>query len=324
MDKFDRVFQLHTVLSTHRTAVSMQMLIERLECNKSTVHRIIAMMRDRLGAPIEFDKENGGYRYGNSAAGGAFQLPGLWFNAEELQALRVLQNLLSSLGPGLLEQHLAPLQKRLDELTRHQRLNLAQAAQRIRTPGIAARPAGQAFQSVAAATLQRHELVFHYHSRGKDQRTERRVAPQRIVHYREGWYLDAWDEDAQALRSFAIDRISNPITQSVICRDIAEADLDSHYATGYGIFGGKPDKQAVLRFTAERARWVADEQWHPQQQGLFLPDGRYELKIPYGDPRELAMDILRHGSHVEVKAPDTLRTEIASALEQTLRQYADR
>jgi hypothetical protein len=31
----------------------------------------------------------------------------------------------------------------------------------------------------------------------------------------------------------------------------------------------------------------ADEQWHPQQAGRFLEDGRYELKVPYSDPREL-------------------------------------
>lgn len=323
MDKFDRVFQLHTVFSTHHTAVPMPQLTERLECDKSTVHRIIAMMRDRLGAPIEFDKEQGGYRYSKSTDGRAFELPGLWFNAEELQALRVLQNLLNSLGPGLLEQHLAPLQKRLDELTRHQRLNLTQAAQRIRTPGIAARPMGEAFQAVAAATLQRRALKFQYHSRGKNQRTDRHVAPQRIVHYREGWYLDAWDEDAQALRSFAIDRISDPITQSVTCRDITETELDAHYASSYGIFGGTPNQQAMLCFTAERARWVADEQWHPKQQASWLPDGRYQLCIPYGDPRELIMDILRHGAHVEVVEPRELRADVARQLIEAAARYSE-
>ena len=59
----------------------------------------------------------------------------------------------------------------------------------------------------------------------------------------------------------------------------------------------------MLRFTPKRARWVADEHWHPQQQGRFLEDGRYELRIPYADPRELVMDILRHGADVEVVSP---------------------
>ena len=78
----------------------------------------------------------------------------------------------------------------------------------------------------------------------------------------------------------------------------------------------------MLRFTAERARWVADERWHPQQVGQFLTDGRYELRFPYRDPRELVMDILRHGREVEVVSPDALRAEVKSALEAALAQYA--
>ena len=80
--------------------------------------------------------------------------------------------------------------------------------------------------------------------------------------------------------------------------DMPEEQLDEHYASAYGIFGGKADKVAVLVFTAERARWVADERWHPQQEGRWLEDGRYELRIPYREARELVMDVLRHGAGV--------------------------
>jgi proteasome accessory factor C len=71
---------------------------------------------------------------------------------------------------------------------------------------------------------------------------------------------------------------------------------------------------AVLRFTAERARWVANEEWHPEQRGEFLPDGRYQLSLPYADPRELIMDILKYGPDVEVVAPDSLRAAVAERL----------
>lgn len=56
----------------------------------------------------------------------------------------------------------------------------------------------------------------------------------------------------------------------------------------------------MLRFAAERARRIADERWHPRETGSFLDDGRYELQVPYADPRELIMDILKFGAGVEV------------------------
>ena len=105
------------------------------------------------------------------------------------------------------------------------------------------------------------------------------------------------------------------------CRDIPEKQLDAHYASSYGIFAGEPEHTAVLRFTPERARWVADEHWHPQQQSQWLEDGSYELRIPYYDPRELVMDVLKHGAEVEVLEPVELRRDVAGYLRQAAAKY---
>jgi proteasome accessory factor C len=78
---------------------------------------------------------------------------------------------------------------------------------------------------------------------------------------------------------------------------------------------------AVLRFTKERARWVAEEVWHPQQEGKRLEDGRYELRIPYRDSRELVMDILRHGPDVVVMEPASLIEEVKRQLKEALERY---
>jgi len=196
-----------------------------------------------------------------------------------------MQRLLKDVGGGLLTEHLGPLSKRLDELTRHRRLSLGEAASRLRFPAIASRSAGPAFQTVASATLQRKQLWIEYHARGSDERSERTVSPQRVTHYRESWYLDAWDDGKAALRCFAIDRILRATQLEQKAVDVADVELDAHYASAYGIFGGQADKIAVLRFTRERARWVADEVWHPEQQGKQLEDGSYELRIPYRDSR---------------------------------------
>lgn len=321
MDKFDRIFQLHIILAARKTPIALEDLTARLECSKSTLYRAIGVLKDRLHAPVEFDAEVGGFRYAAAQGANAFELPGLWFTAPELQALALMQRLLKDVGGGLLSEHLGPLSKRLDELTHHRRLNLGEAASRLRFPAIASRPAGPAFQTVASATLQRKKLWIEYHARGSDERSERTVSPQRITHYRESWYLDLWDEGKAALRSFAIDRILKAVPLDEKARDIAEAELDAHYASSYGIFGGQADKLAVLRFTKERARWVAEEVWHPQQQGKRLEDGSYELKIPYRDSRELVMDILRHGADVVVMEPEVLVEEVKGRLKGALERY---
>jgi predicted DNA-binding transcriptional regulator YafY len=320
MDKFDRIFHLHAMLNGRRTAIAVEDLLARLECSRPTLYRAINTLKDQLGAPIIFDGNAGGYRYA-PADGSTYELPGLWFTPAELHALAVFQRLLKDIGGGLLEEHIGPISRRLEDLVRHRKLNLSEAAGRLRFPAIAARPGGLAFEIVASATLQRRKLWLEYHARGTDERSERTVSPQRLIHYRESWYLDVWDETRNGLRTFSVDRIIRPTIIEQRAVDLPEAELDEYYASAYGIFGGKADRTAVLRFSKERARWVANERWHPQQQGAFLPDGSYELRVPYRDSRELVMDVLRHAAEVEVLEPQALRDEVAGALRAALQKY---
>ena len=322
MDKFDRIFQLHSILANRRTPIDVDSLMARLECSRATLYRIVQSMKDSLNAPIEFDSDRGGFIYKRAAGEESYELPGLWFSPAELQSLAVMQRIVRDLGGGLLAEQMSAITKHLNQLVKHRRLNLGEAAARIRFPGVASRIAGEAFQIAASATLQRRKLWFEYHSRGSNRQSERTVSPQRLTHYREVWYLDAWDEESNELRTFSLDRLRRAKVLEDTALDLPDADLDNHYASAYGIFGGKADKVAVLRFSAERARWVADEKWHPEQQGKNLPDGRYELRIPYRDARELVMDIMRHGAHVEVIEPAALREEVRQQLETAARQYS--
>lgn len=322
LDKFDRVFEIHRILAGRRTPISRFDLMDRLGgCSEPTVYRLIRFMRDELGAPIEWDEAIGGYCYRPHGTDGPYELPGLWFSAGELQALLAFDHLFANLGPGLLAEHLAPLRQRVTRLLAHRRLGLSEAAHRIRILGMAARPPGPAFEPLASATLQRRRVRLTYHGRDRNHTTERVVSPQRLVHYRDNWFLDAWCHLRNSLRTFSVDRVRRTDELMEPARPIPDADLDAHFASSYGIFSGKANKTAVLRFSPERARWVADERWHPEQAGQFVTDGRYELRIPYRDPRELLMDILRHGAHVEVIGPAALREAVVDGLEKALAQY---
>jgi len=323
MDKYDRIFQLHRALAGRRTPVSAEDLLARLECSRATLYRIIAFLRDRLGAPIEHDADRLGFIYAPTADGRPYELPGLWFSAAELQALVAFRQLLENLDGGLLADHLRPAAQRIEQLLRHGRLRLDEAPRRIRLLGGVGRVPGVAFNAVAAAVLQRQRLRFAYRGRTRDTSTQRDVSPQRLAHYRDNWYLDAFDHDRKALRTFAVDRIGSPEPTGEATRDLPDRELDEHYASAFGIFAGKANKEALLRFSAERARWVADERWHPQQTGQYLTDGRYELRVPYRDPRELVMEILRHGAEVEVVGPDSLREQVASTLAAALGRYRE-
>jgi predicted DNA-binding transcriptional regulator YafY len=302
--------------------IPREQLRRRLEISPATLKRDIAFLRERLNVPLIFDRDGGGYRIDPPAqpTGTQYELPGLWLSAEEIHALLTMQHVLANLDTGgLLGPHIEPLIKRLTGLLGAGNPREAdvgeQIARRIRVQTVGARRVHLPhFQAVGSALLRRKRLVIDYHARGRDQRSEREVSPQRLIHYRDNWYLDAWCHLRRSLRSFSVDAIANVRALNKPAIDVPEGELDDVLGAGYGIFAGRDVQWATLRFSAERSRWVAAETWHPQQRGQFDQDGQWVLELPYADPRELVMDILRHVPEVEVLGPQELRKEVSEKL----------
>jgi predicted DNA-binding transcriptional regulator YafY len=324
MDKLNRILELNKILANRRTPISSAALQERLECSRATLNRIFQIMRDYLNAPITYDRQRNGYHYDRNG-GQHFELPGLWLNASELHALLLIQNLMVNIQPGLLDQTLAPIRERIDQILRHKHTGHPDIDKRIRILPIAGRSVElEKFQQLAGALLDRQQVRILYHGRARDETTEREISPQRIIYYRSNWYLDAWCHTNKGLRSFSLDRLHVVIVYpEKPAQEISEEILQEHYADAYGIFAGKADKTAILRFSTGAAKWVADEQWHPAQAGTVLKSGEYELHIPYHNPTELIMDILKYGPDVEVMQPVSLRKQVAERLKQATGKYTN-
>jgi predicted DNA-binding transcriptional regulator YafY len=322
MDRTERFYKIDQLLGERRV-VPFAVLAEKLGVSRATIKRDLEYLRNRLNAPIVWDRDQGGYRFAEAERGaGKYELPGLWFNASEIHALLTMQQLLLNLDAGgLLGPHIQPLLARLGGLLGADDAR-EEIAKRIRIIGVAGRRmALDHFSAIGSALLSRKRLRLQYYVRSRDELTHREVSPQRLVHYRENWYLDAWCHERRELRSFSVDAVRSAEMLDVAARDVPEKTLDSVLGAGYGIFSGRKVEWAKLRFTAERARWVTSEQWHPSQRGKLLPDGRYVLEIPYSDHRELVMDILKFGKDVEVLGPKALKEHVVRALKGTLERY---
>ncbi len=322
MDRYERIIAMHRVLQAARRPVTVARLIDELGCSRATVYRDLAFLRDGLMAPLTGDGE-AGFSY-DKLESERFELPGLWLNSEELHALLAAQQLLSRSSGGMLSSALAPLQQRVEKLLDAHSGGKTWPVERVRVlPHRLRNMDEHAFRLVASSVLERRRIAFDYRARSTDEKTRRTASPQRLTHYRDNWYLDAWDENRKALRSFSIDRVTAARMLDGKADDVPDADLNAHLAGSYGIFSGAPKAWATILFSAKAARWVADEHWHSQQQGRFLPDGRYELKVPYSVPRELLMDVLHYGSDAEIVEPRALRDQARTLLQLALGNYQD-
>ncbi|PRD68109.1 transcriptional regulator [Malikia spinosa] len=321
MDRTERFYKIDNLLQANKVVPIAQMLRE-LEISKATFKRDIEYMRDRLHAPIEWDRERGGYRYASTPETGRQALPGLWFNASEAYALLMMQSLLSDMQPGLLRAHIEPLKARLRAVIETGHHTAVDVENRVRLLKVATRTVSDKhFEVVAAALLARERLEIEYYGRARDQSTMREVSPQLLVHYKSNWYLVAWCHLREDVRSFSIDAIKHGKPSAKRAKEIPIAALDEFIGKGYGIFSGENVRWAKLRFSAVQARWVSREQWHPKQRTYPSDDGSLVIEVPFTDVRELSMDILRHGRHVEVLEPPDLRESVRQELTLALASY---
>jgi predicted DNA-binding transcriptional regulator YafY len=323
MDRLERFYKIDQLLKERRT-VSFAALQEALGTSRAGLKRDLAYMRDRFNAPIEYDREANGYRFGAPRSGPRYELPGLWFNAAEVLALLTTLRMLGDLQPGMLDGQIEPLRERLRAILGSGDHSWQEVEKRIRIFQPERRTASsEHFSTIAAAVLKRSRLWIRHYNRKEDRETEREVSPQRLVHYRDNWYLDAWCHLRTDLRSFAVDAIRAAELREGRAKEIPAAELDAHLGSGYGIFAGRNVQWATLKFTPEAARWVSAQQWHPNQRVKVEKDGSYILEVPYSEDRELVMEILKYGPDLEVVLPEALRSRVAEALARAATRYGN-
>ncbi len=183
-------------------------MIAVAKVSHATFKRDIAKQRDQMGMPILFDKDRGGYFLDRNNL--ATEMPGLWFNTEELVALLTIQRLIEQLEPGLVSLKLRPLQKKLTDLLEAKGLGEAEIAKRLRLTFAGKRQLElKAFEQVALATISRKQIKITHLSRERAERVERTISPQELVHYRDNWYIDSCCHLRNGIRSFGLDAIEN-------------------------------------------------------------------------------------------------------------------
>ena len=322
MTKTARVYKIE-MLIRNRGHVSFQKLLDELEVSPATLKRDLDYLKDQLGAPIEYDRYLNGYKFGQEYRGQKHELPGLWFSERELYSLLMAHQLLSDLdSDGVISRHLQPLLDRIHQMLGTGEADAKALLKRVKIISPAKRPVPtQFFELVGEALLKRRRLHMRYLTRGRGEVSEREVSPQRLVHYRNTWYLDAWCHRSDGLRRFALDAIQDASLLEARAKDVSLRQVESEMDGGYGIYAGTKTQWATLQFQPQAAQWVSREQWHPEQRGRWLADGCYEMKLPYADATEIAMDIMRHGDQVQVIDPVPLAAQVGAALQRAGAAY---
>ena len=235
MDRTERFYKIDQMLQ--RAQGCRSAAAGALGVSRAQLKRDLAYMRERLTPPSSTTATPTATASASRPRGPRYGLPGLWFSADEIHALLTMQHLLENLQPGLLTPHVKPLLRALAAILGSADHSQEEVARRVRVLHQArASSAGQFRGGGGTATLKRRRLKIRHYNRLEDRETERVISPQRLVHYRDNWYVDAWCHLRNDLRSFAVDAIAPPSCWTSARR--TSPGRPRRHNSGYGIFAG--------------------------------------------------------------------------------------
>jgi predicted DNA-binding transcriptional regulator YafY len=308
-----RIYEIHTWLKAGRYP-NCQQLARELEMTPKTVQRDINFMRYELNLPLAYDDQRRGYYYERPVG----DFPLLQLSRRELVTLFLARQALSTVRGTRLEQELAQTFERLtaglsDEVSFS--WSELDAAFSVRATGVVEADA-RLFGALTEAILHRREITFAYRKLGAGRPEHRRVHPYHLGQVDHGWYLFGFDLARQAVRTFALPRITDLQVATTPFSRPADFNLLTHLGGSFGVWNypetqtGTHDIRIVFRGYA--ARVVAERRWHPSQEIAPHPDEKeaIELSLRLRGLEEVARWILSWGRWAEVVEPETLRSRI--------------
>lgn len=294
-------------------------LSEQFEISTKTAQRCIDFMRDRYGAPLEYDKSKRGYIYTDTT----WELPHFMVSQEEILSILIARNLLSKTSGGAISRSIGKFKKKLFSETVDFGLSEKRLGECFSASWTGHAPSdARTFSAVVRALLDSTVIEFTYDAPGTGETTRRAAEPHHLQYYMASWVMTAWCNERAGWRKFYLSRMRQIRSGKKKFIPHPAHQWRSLIDDAFGIFQGKKKTKVVLHFSPFRARWIKEQRWHTDQKITEHQDGSVELILPVTDFREIKLKILQFGADVKVIRPKALEDEIRQEIQKMALLYS--
>jgi len=295
-------------------------LADRFEISRKQAQREIRFMRERIGAPLDYNHAGRGYLYSDPS----YELSTLWFNESELLSLCIALRLSATLPDTTLKSSLTGL---LEKIVAFRFAGSSQPLQQVQEKVSVKniqyyRVDEDIFRRMVGALFNDEPVSITYYTPHKDETTERTVLPLHLLCYMGSWHLIAYCALREGVRDFSLSRIGKVESASQTI-ELPETipSIKECLRENFGLMSGAESVEVRLQFTPEISNWIGEQVWHAAQEITRNSDGSLCITFPVADFREVRREILKFGASVEVLSPQKLRQEIAREIKKMQKIY---
>lgn len=168
-------------------------------------------------------------------------------------------------------------------------------------------------------------LQAEYQPVGKACQT-RRIEPYGMVIYQTSFYVVGGDADLSErvrtrTKQWKLDRFQRVEALDEWFQVPSDFDLDQYLGVSLGPFSGADVEDYRIRVCSDRAPWVLEDPWHPEQLVEEQPDGSVVITIQAAHPMAVIPRVLALGSAAEILEPVAARRKMAEILTQARKLY---
>lgn len=185
-------------------------------------------------------------------------------------------------------------------------------------------PSGQQFLTTIIQAMRDNRILeISYQSFYQDSATPLEIEPYFVKLFRQRWYLIG--NSYKGIRIYALDRIKNILITDQEFTIPKDFDSKKYFSECFGI-----SRDTDIEVDDVRLKVIKTENKHLYFDSLPLHHSQYIIEetedyIIYGyylrPTYDLRMEILSHGSDIEVLSPNSFRKQIAEIISQQNRLY---
>ena len=307
---FNRIYKIDSLIRRNKYPNCTQ-LSELFETSPRTILRDIELMKDSLGAPIQYSKEHNGYFYGK----GSFSLPNVKLTEGELVSIFLGEEILKKYRNTPFESNIKKAFEKIELLFQDvisvdfEDIGQAYSFDIEHTKELD-KDAAEIFKAIAKAIKTKHSIEIKYYSISKEETTKRKLDPYHLRHTMGTWYMIALCHLRNDIRTFAVSNIKEIKIldeKYVVPKGFS---IEKFLADSWRIFEGGPITKVAVKFDPSVARWVSERKWHNSQKTVENKDGSVTLTFKVVGTGEIKPWIMSFGSKVRVLEPKKLKDEI--------------
>ena len=175
------------------------------------------------------------------------------------------------------------------------------------------------------ALKNRFIIKFEYEKYDNSDASSRKAEPLALKEFESRWYLLAKDQKGDAVKIFALDRMSNIETTKQHFKADKGFNVNTYFEHCFGIVrpaepNAKPE-EIILSFKGNKGKYIKSLPLHASQQIIKDEEQELQVKLLLFITHDLIMEILKHGNEVEVLQPERLRKRVKGILIEAITFY---